>query len=223
VNFVSAKFFVFFVVVFFIYWQLSRRNQNIFILLASCLFYAAWDWRFLSLIGVSIVSNFYCGNRIAVTEDPKQRKFWLWAAVVINLGMLFYFKYAGFFANSLVALVDQLGGQVDHITLNILLPVGISFYVFHSLSYSIDIYRGHLQKSDSIVDFAAFVTFFPQMVAGPIVRARELLFKPSISPTSGDAGTFPCRGSSATTCTSPSAATAVRGRARWPTSPSPMW
>jgi alginate O-acetyltransferase complex protein AlgI len=177
VTFVSLKYVLFFVIVFAIYWRLSRRNQNIFILVASCLFYAAWDWRFLGLIAVSIFSNFICGARIADSTDPGRKKAWLWVAVVTNLGMLFCFKYANFFADSLVALADRFGASVDPVTMQIVLPVGISFYVFHSLSYSIDIYRGDLAKSDSLVDFAAFVTFFPQMVAGPIVRARELLFQ----------------------------------------------
>jgi alginate O-acetyltransferase complex protein AlgI len=177
VNFVSAKFFVFFVIVFWVYWRLPRRGQNAFILLASCLFYAAWDWRFLGLIGVSTVSNFVCGNQIAASSSDKRRRFWLWLAVAINLGILGYFKYAKFFAESFVSLAQRFGVPVSPVTLNILLPVGISFYVFHSLSYTIDIYRGQLTRSKSLVDFAAFVTFFPQMVAGPIVRARELLFQ----------------------------------------------
>jgi len=176
-NFVSSQYLLFFAAVFGIYWCLGRRRQNLLILVSSCAFYAVWDWRLLGLIAISTVSNFVCGNRIAASTDGPRRRRWLWSALAINLGILGTFKYANFFADSLVSLAHALNFGVQPVTLQVVLPVGISFYVFHSLSYTIDIYRGELRRSDSLVDFAAFVTFFPQMVAGPIVRARELLFQ----------------------------------------------
>ena len=131
----------------------------------------------LGLIAISTISNFICGRGIYDSSDVKVKKRWLWTAILINIGMLGWFKYAGFFVSSLSGLLLLLGLPVDRVMLVIILPIGISFYAFHSLSYSIDIYRHELEPTDSLVEFAAFVTYFPQMVAGPIVRARELLFQ----------------------------------------------
>jgi alginate O-acetyltransferase complex protein AlgI len=176
-NFVSPEFGAFFVVVLAVYWALPRRGQNAFLLLASWLFYAAWDWRFLSLILISTVTDFVTGRRIHASATRSQRRGWLLVSLAVNLGILAYFKYADFFVESLVDLAGSVGWQLSSPTLNIILPVGISFYTFQTLSYSLDIYLGRLKPTDSIVEFGTFVAFFPQLVAGPIVRAREFLFQ----------------------------------------------
>lgn len=176
-NFVSTQFALFFVAVFLVYWLLPRRGQNLFLLLASWVFYAAWDWRFLGLILLSTGVDFVCGERIHRAPDRRGRRGWLLASLAVNLGILAYFKYAGFFLDSLVELASVVGWSLSEPTLNIILPVGISFYTFQTLSYSLDIYLGRLEPTRSLVEFAAFVAFFPQLVAGPIVRAREFLFQ----------------------------------------------
>lgn len=176
-NFASYEFAFFFIAVFGLYWHLSHKWQNRFLLLASLFFYACWDWRFLTLIIISIVSNYYCGLFIARNESHKARKSWLAISLLINLGLLAYFKYAGFFVSSALSLADTLGWHISQVTLEITLPVGISFYIFQSISYSLDIYRKQLTPEHKLLDFATFVAFFPQLVAGPIVRAKEFLFQ----------------------------------------------
>lgn len=176
-NFVTLEFAAFFLTVFVVYWTLGRRSQNFLLLVASWLFYAAWDWRFLSLILISTVVDFVAGRGIFEAISPTRRKAWLGLSLVVNLGILGYFKYANFFVESFVDLVNVAGWYVSVPTLQILLPVGISFYTFQTLSYTLDIYLGRLEPTKSIIDFGAFVAFFPQLVAGPIVRAREFLFQ----------------------------------------------
>lgn len=176
-NFVSSQFALFFVSVFLVYWLLPRRGQNLFLLFASWVFYAAWDWRFLGLILVSTLVDFVSGQRIHSAGDPRVRRGWLLVSVSVNLGILAYFKYAGFFVESLVELAGMVGWSLSQPTLAIILPVGISFYTFQTLSYSLDIYLRRLEPTRSLVEFATFVAFFPQLVAGPIVRAREFLFQ----------------------------------------------
>ncbi|UCD17030.1 MAG: MBOAT family protein [Candidatus Zixiibacteriota bacterium] len=176
-NFATVQYFVFFIVVFLIYWRLSRRMQNIFLLAASYFFYACWDWRFLSLIIVSTLNDYLCGMFIADTDSPRRRKTLLVISLVVNLGILGYFKYFNFFAGSFIGLADALGMHVSWTTARIILPVGISFYTFQSISYTVDIYRRQLLPTRSAIDFAAFVAFFPQLVAGPIVRAKEFVFQ----------------------------------------------
>lgn len=144
-----------------------------FLLLASYYFYAYWDWRFLSLIIISTVVDFILGRRISRTARPRLRKTYLVCSLVANLSLLGFFKYYNFFVDSLQQVLAPVGFNVS--TLNVILPVGISFYTFQTLSYSIDIYRNKLQPCDSFLDFALFVGFFPQLVAGPIVRASEFL------------------------------------------------
>lgn len=176
-NFVSTQFALFFVSVFLVYWLLPRRGQNLFLLLASWLFYAAWDWRFLGLIILSTAVDFVTGSRIHEARDDRARKAWLMVSLVVNLGILAYFKYAGFFLESLVDLAGLVGWSLSQPALGIILPVGISFYTFQTLSYSLDIYLRRLEPTRSLVEFGAFVAFFPQLVAGPIVRAREFLYQ----------------------------------------------
>ncbi len=174
-NFVTTQFLVFLVFVFFVYWHLPRKAQNIFILLASYFFYACWDWRFLSLIIISTLVDYTAGPKIQAARSERARKGWMLLSLGVNLGILGYFKYFNFFAGSFASLLSSLGMEVSYSTLNIVLPVGISFYTFQTLSYTLDIYRGKLEPTRNFIDFATFVAFFPQLVAGPIVRAKEFV------------------------------------------------
>ncbi len=176
-NFATVQYLIFIVVVFFAYWHLKRRHQNIILLIASYFFYASWDWRFLSLIIISTLVDFACGRRIHNAESSGLRKGWLILSIAVNLGILGYFKYFNFFADNLLAMANSIGWQVSRTTLDIILPLGISFYTFQTLSYTIDIYRRKLRPTKSFITFATFVAFFPQLVAGPIVRAREFVFQ----------------------------------------------
>ena len=171
----SLEFGVFFVAVFSVYCGLSHRLQNRWLLVASYTFYAAWDWRFLSLIIFSTVVDYSVGIWVSESEDPRRRRLLVSLSVLTNLGILGAFKYAGFFAESLVALMKAWGLSVSFTTLEIVLPVGISFYTFQTLSYTIDIYRQRIKPTHNFLDFALFVAFFPQLVAGPIERASRLL------------------------------------------------
>jgi len=176
-NFGSTTYFAFLLIVFVAYWHLPRRHQNLFLLLVSWFFYAFWDWRFLSLVLIATVGNFVCGLLIHHGRDATRRKGWLILGVMFNIGLLGYFKYANFFLDSFISMVNALGWHASSVTLQITLPVGISFYVFQSLTYPLDIYNGKLQPTKSFIEFATFVAFFPKLVAGPITRAREFLFQ----------------------------------------------
>ncbi|MCH2443438.1 MAG: MBOAT family protein, partial [Acidimicrobiales bacterium] len=144
-------------------------------LAASYVFYAWWDWRFLTLIWLSTAVDFVAGRALRASGSPTRRRLLLVLSLATNLGMLGFFKYADFFVESFVNLMADLGLAVSAQPLGIILPVGISFYTFQTMSYSIDIYRGRLEPTESLLDFALFVGFFPQLVAGPIVRARDFL------------------------------------------------
>ena len=174
-NFASIDFFVFFAVTYGCYRLLSHRWQNWLLLGASYFFYGAWDARFLILIGFSTLLDFALGKAIYATEDAQKRKALLTLSVIANLGFLGFFKYFGFFAESFMGLLSTFGVESNWRTLNIILPVGISFYTFQTLSYTIDIYRGKLRPASSLLNFAVFVAFFPQLVAGPIERASHFL------------------------------------------------
>ena len=171
----SLQFAVFFLIVYGLYLNLPHRLQNRMLLVASYVFYGAWDWRFLSLIAISTVIDFYCGQAMHKSTSDSRRKRFLLISLTANLGMLGFFKYFGFFSESLSLLFSEFGVNLDPITLNIVLPVGISFYTFQTLSYTIDIYRRDMKPCKDFLDFALFVSFFPQLVAGPIERARRLL------------------------------------------------
>jgi len=149
--------------------------QNMFILLASYIFYAWWDYRFLFLLIFSTLLDFYTGQRIHEAKEKKEKKIWLLISVLINLGLLIYFKYCNFFIDSLQTAFKALGYSSNISTLSIVLPVGISFYTFHGLSYVFDIYNDKIIKTKTFVDYAVFVCFFPLLVAGPIERANHLL------------------------------------------------
>lgn len=175
----SIVFIGFISVVFIIYPRLRVRGQNLFLLVASYIFYGYWDWRFIFLLLTLTVVNFWVGWSIHASSDRKQRKWLLILSVAISLGILGFFKYFNFFIDSAGVLLKTVGFQPNLPVLRIILPVGISFYTFQTLSYTIDIYRKKLEPTKNFFDFALFVAFFPQLVAGPIERASNLL--PQIS------------------------------------------
>ena len=171
----SFSFLYFFSLVYAVYAVLKHRYQNMLLLVASYFFYGSWDWRFLSLIFLSTVVDYWCGLGIHRATSVRRRRLLLTTSVVANLGILFTFKYFGFFAASLQTLLATLNVPVDWRLLHLVLPVGISFYTFQTMSYTIDIYRGQLAPTRSFLNFAVFVAYFPQLVAGPIERASRLL------------------------------------------------
>ncbi|CDF80237.1 membrane bound O-acyl transferase MBOAT family protein [Formosa agariphila KMM 3901] len=174
----SLDFAVFLPIVFILYWFVCNTKlsiQNIFIVVASYIFYAWWDWRFLSLIFFSTAVDYSIGIALSKQQDNFKRKILLWASVAVNLGLLGFFKYYNFFLENFVLAFTLFGADLRYNSLNIILPVGISFYTFQTLSYTIDIYRKQLESTKNFVSFMAFVSFFPQLVAGPIERARDLL------------------------------------------------
>jgi alginate O-acetyltransferase complex protein AlgI len=171
----SVDFIVFFLVVYGLYLLSSLRQQNVLLFVAGVVFYGYWDWRFLSLIFFSIASDYFFGLKIYGARTPASRKLFLLGSVSVNLSLLIVFKYYNFFADNLVALGSVFGMQLDWMTLNVILPIGISFYTFQSLSYTIDIYRERMPPERDIFQFAVFVLFFPQLLAGPIERAVALL------------------------------------------------
>ena len=174
----TITYFFFFVIVFSLYWSLLQKNfrwQNLFLFVASYCFYGWWDVRFLILIFISSSVDFLLGRAIFNQPDKKKKLYLLGLAMFINLGMLGFFKYYNFFVDSFSSLITSFGFQPNIKTLRIILPVGISFYTFQSLSYSIDIYRDKIKPTNSFVSFMTFVSFFPQLVAGPIERATDLL------------------------------------------------
>ena len=171
----TFQFAAFFGVVYCLYLYFGHKNQNRLLLLSSYLFYGAWDYRFLSLILISTCVDYFCGLKIEGSQSRRAKKNFLLLSVVTNLSILGYFKYFGFFVSEFAALCNLLGVPVGYESLSIVLPVGISFYTFQTMSYSIDIYRGEMKPTKKFLDFALFVAFFPQLVAGPIERARNLL------------------------------------------------
>jgi alginate O-acetyltransferase complex protein AlgI len=176
VQFTSLAFGVFLAFVFAAYWcARTSRGQNTILVLASYFFYGWWDYRFCALILFSSLLDYFVGDRIHATQNASQRRLWLIVSLVSNLGLLAIFKYFGFFAENLQILAQDFGWQFDSLTLSVILPVGISFYTFQTLSYTIDIYRGQLKPSRNLIDYLAFVSFFPQLVAGPIERGKNLL------------------------------------------------
>ena len=176
----SLAFALFLPIVFGIYWQLGKHSkglqrQNLFLLGASYFFYAWWDARFLALIIISSLADYLLARQMERQNSKAERKPLLWLSLSINLGLLGFFKYFNFFIESFVGAFAQIGVHVESPMLNILLPVGISFYTFQTLSYTIDVYRGKMEAARDPVAFFAYVGFFPQLVAGPIEKARDLL------------------------------------------------
>jgi D-alanyl-lipoteichoic acid acyltransferase DltB (MBOAT superfamily) len=176
VQFTSFVFIVFLTIVFAAYWIARQpRSQNLILVLASYFFYGWWDYRFCSLILFSSLVDYWIGSKLRRTDSVVRRRVYLGLSLVSNLGLLAVFKYFGFFADSLQILAEHFGWSFHAVTLSIVLPVGISFYTFQTLSYTIDIYRRQLEPSNSLIDYLAFVSFFPQLVAGPIERGKNLL------------------------------------------------
>ncbi len=171
----SIQFAVFFLIVYILYLLLDHKGQNRMLLVASYIFYGAWDYRFLSVIFISTLVDYHCGIKIHESTDDKTRKKFLLVSIFANLGILGLFKYFNFFAGSLSSLLHIFGFSAGFRFFSIVLPVGISFYTFQTMSYTIDIYRGQLKPTHNFPDFALFVAFFPQLVAGPIERAKRLL------------------------------------------------
>jgi len=174
----SLNFAIFLPIVFFIYWFATKGNlklQNILLLVSSYFFYACWDWRFLFLLVFSTLLDYFTGIKMSDAKNQKSKKFWFWLSISINLGFLGVFKYYNFFAESFASALDDIGLHVNPWTLKVILPVGISFYTFHGLSYVIDIYKDRIKAEKNFIDYSVFVSFFPLLVAGPIERATHLL------------------------------------------------
>jgi len=174
----SIGFAIFLPIVFSFYWLIGKNNlrlQNILLLVSSYFFYACWDYRFMFLLMFSTLLDYYTGIRMGDAENKRQRKFWLWLSIGINLGFLGIFKYYNFFAASAAEALTQVGIQSNFWSLNVILPIGISFYTFHGLSYVLDIYNEKIKPERDFIDYGLFVSFFPLLVAGPIERATHLL------------------------------------------------
>lgn len=173
----SIDFALFLPIVFIIYWFITKsiNARNVLILIASYIFYGWWDWRFLGLIAFSSFLDYFIGKGIHKSESKNHKKLLVALSLVVNLGFLGFFKYYNFFVESFVDAFSFFGTTISVSRLEIILPVGISFYTFQTLSYSLDIYRNKLEPSNNIIAFLSFVSFFPQLVAGPIERATNLL------------------------------------------------
>jgi alginate O-acetyltransferase complex protein AlgI len=174
----SLSFGIFFVLIFILYWFVTNKNlkaQNILLLVSSYFFYACWDWRFLFLLIFSTLLDYFTGLKMQDAKTPISKKTWFCISVVINLGFLAFFKYYNFFVSSFAEGLANLGIQANPWTLKIILPIGISFYTFHGLSYVIDIYKDRIKAERNFVQYSVFVSFFPLLVAGPIERATHLL------------------------------------------------
>ena len=174
----SLSFAIFLPVVFVLYWFVTNKSlklQNLLLLLASYFFYACWDWRFMFLLMFSTLLDYFTGLKMEDTQTKKGKRFWLWLSIIVNLGFLGVFKYYNFFADSFAEAVSHIGWQVSPLMIKVILPVGISFYTFHGLSYVIDVYNSKVKAERNVVDYAVFVSFFPLLVAGPIERATHLL------------------------------------------------
>src|SRR5262245_27867387 len=174
--FCSEQFLVFFVLVFTAYWVLPWRRVRVYLLLAaSFYFYASWNKWLALIICVSTTVDYFLANGIQASKSPRARKWLLTANIVANLGLLCYFKYANFFLDSLKAALQAAGLPASWGHLQVILPIGISFYTFEAINYMVDVYRGHVRAEKNLANFMLFILFFPHLVAGPIVRARDFL------------------------------------------------
>ena len=174
----TLNFSFFLPVTFILYWSVSKKSlniQNLIVLSASYFFYACWDWRFLFLLIFSTFLDYFSGIKIEESGNQKTKKRWFWFSILMNLSFLGFFKYYNFFIDSFTELISLIGFKVNFWTLKVLLPVGISFYTFHGLSYMIDIYKGRIKSEKNLISYSVFVCFFPLLVAGPIERASHLL------------------------------------------------
>ncbi|MEY3499093.1 MAG: hypothetical protein RL308_762 [Bacteroidota bacterium] len=180
----SLHFAVFLPLVFLLYWAVgnsSKKIQNIILILASYYFYSCWDWRFLFLLVFSTFLDYYTAIKIEKSEKTTTRKIWFWLSITINLGLLGIFKYYDFFAISMGNMLHSVGFEASPLLLKLILPIGISFYTFHGLSYVIDIYYKRIIAERNFVDYSLFVSYFPLLVAGPIERATHLLPQVKVS------------------------------------------
>lgn len=171
----SFIFWLFFLIVIILYWRFSHTAQNRLLLVASYIFYGFWDYRFLSLIFLSTVVDYFVAQHIVAASKDVQKRRWLFVSIAFNLGVLGFFKYWNFFIGEFSSLLLYMGFEPDVQLLNVILPVGISFYTFQTMSYTIDVYRGATKATDRFLDFSLYVSFFPQLVAGPIERSSHLL------------------------------------------------
>lgn len=174
----SLDFAIFLPIVFFLYWFVFKNNlrgQNTLLLIASYVFYGWWDWRFLGLIMFSTILDYFVGLGLGKVKRDKHRKLLFFLSILVNLGFLGYFKYANFFLDNIADVFSFFGHELSTRSLNIILPVGISFYTFQALSYTIDVYHRKLEPTKDFLVYSAYVSFFPQLVAGPIERAKRLL------------------------------------------------
>lgn len=174
----SLNFAIFLPIVFIFYWFIcnkSKTSQNFILILASYYFYSCWDYRFLFLLIFSTLLDYFSAIQIENSQTQIRRKIWLWICISINIGFLGVFKYYNFFISSFTDLLNSVGFQANPLLLKVILPVGISFYTFHGLSYIIDIYYGRIKSEKNFVDYSLFVSYFPLLVAGPIERATHLL------------------------------------------------
>ena len=167
----SFDYLFFLPIVFILYWFFAKKSiklQNILLLLSSYLFYATWDWKFLFLLIFSTLLDYFTGLKMARSSTVQNKRFWFWLSISVNLGFLGVFKYYNFFITSFAEALGRFGLEAHFSTLQIVLPVGISFYTFHGLSYVIDIYKNRIEPEKNFLDYALFVCFFPLLVAGPI-------------------------------------------------------
>ena len=174
----SLNFAIFLPIVFILYWFATKGNlrlQNILLLVSSYFFYACWDWRFMFLLIFSTLLDYFTGIKIHEATNRRKKLFWLWLSIGVNLGFLGVFKYYNFFAASFADGLQLLGFKANLGSLQVILPVGISFYTFHGLSYVLDLYKKRIKPERNFIDYSVFVSFFPLLVAGPIERATHLL------------------------------------------------
>ncbi len=174
-EFNSISFLIFFTIVVLIYYNLNKRNRFILLLISSFLFYSFWNWKYSFLLIISGLTDFFVSKKIYSSTIKKQKLLYLSISIIINLGLLIYFKYLIFITENLNFLSESLGFNFNLEILKIVLPFGISFYTFETISYSVDVYRGILKPEKSFLKYALFVAFFPKLVAGPIIRANEFL------------------------------------------------
>jgi len=174
----SIDFAIFLPIVFILYWFVFQKNlkaQNIFLIIVSSVFYAWWDWRFLSLLFILIIVSYFVGLALIHQDSSNKRRTLFLISILVNVGVLGFFKYYNFFVDSFNSAFTILGTGINLTSLNIILPLGISFYIFKILGYSIDVYNRKLKPEKDFIAFSAFVSFFPQLLAGPIERATNLL------------------------------------------------
>jgi alginate O-acetyltransferase complex protein AlgI len=173
----SLSFVVFLVIVLALYYAkiLNWNNKKRMLLLASYVFYGLWNPPLIILLWISTVVDWTAGKRLAIEENPQKRKFWLLLSMFVNLGFLAFFKYGDFLLENFVSLLNTVGVDFQAMPMDIILPMGISFYTFQTMSYTIDLYKRKIEPARTFLDFALYVTFFPQLVAGPIVRAKDLI------------------------------------------------